>query len=577
MLRAFLKNDNNDAFDEIVRRKYGFVLSVCNQKMRNEPVAQDCAQAVFITLASKRSQIRPDCILSTWLYRTALFACENALKIERRNQRKIWKAEEAMKLSVSGQSHSSFEISEHLGAAIQSLSESDRIVIFMRYADDLSLSEISDALRISAPAASQRISRALEKLRRFFAKNGDELAVDALSGMLTAPNGAPDINVALGQIHAAIGQVGSSAHAIEISRGVIYQMKILKLKLAAAVILGGAAIVAGAGYAAFASPRSAVPVPQSHAAVAPWPSKEKPTAAFLLAAWEKADRDAQSRLPSYQLVTSATVNETINGKPGQDGDDSAVWRHNGSLWYLEGEINTFTAKDNSSNRNTLKESFDGSRYYHHDTNIDPPMPNNARMIHEFIQIKNNDNKNNSDDWHRFVVWPPHAQYLYAEDFNAWILQAETSGDRYLSKVKPESLLETYRKQADKLTVSDPEIVAGRTCYALNIGTAPDEHAAIPTKIDFAYIDSKTLAPIRQTTDIPGKLNLVFTYTDFSVYGGKYLLPSQWTVQVNYHEKTMGLIDMQMTEQLKWSRINDKYSASDFQVKFPPHVTPQQVP
>jgi hypothetical protein len=345
-------------------------------------------------------------------------------------------------------------------------------------------------------------------------------------------------------------------------------MKILKLKLAAAIVLGVAAVVAGAGYASFASPRSAVPIPKSHAAVAPWPSKEKPTAAFLLAAWEKADRDAQNRLQSYQLVTSATVNGTINGKAEEDGDDSAVWRHNGSLWYLEGEINTFTTKDNSSNRSSLKESFDGSRYYHHDTDIDTPMPNNARRIHDFIQINKNDNKNNSDDWHRFVVWPAHAQYLYAEDFNAWILQLGTS------KVKPESLLETYRKQADKLTVSDPEIVAGRTCYALNRGTAPDEHEAIPTKIDFAYIDSNTLAPIRQTTDIPGKLNLVFTYTDFSVYGGKYLLPSQWTVQVNYHDKTMGSLDMQVTEELKWSRINDKFSASDFQVKFPPHVAPQ---
>jgi hypothetical protein len=58
LLADFLEHRRQEAFEEIVRRHGGMVMSVCNSVLHNRADAEDAAQAVFLTLAKRASSLR---------------------------------------------------------------------------------------------------------------------------------------------------------------------------------------------------------------------------------------------------------------------------------------------------------------------------------------------------------------------------------------------------------------------------------------------------------------------------------------------------------------------------------------
>jgi DNA-binding CsgD family transcriptional regulator len=66
------------------------------------------------------------------------------------------------------------------------LNETDRQAVVLRFFDGQSLREIGAALGTSEDAAKMRVNRALEKLRRFFAKRGVDSTTAILAGAMSA-------------------------------------------------------------------------------------------------------------------------------------------------------------------------------------------------------------------------------------------------------------------------------------------------------------------------------------------------------------------------------------------------------
>ena len=64
------------------------------------------------------------------------------------------------------------QIAPLLDAAMAGLNETDRHAVVLRFFDGKSIREVAAALGANEDAAKKRVSRALEKLRNFFAKHG---------------------------------------------------------------------------------------------------------------------------------------------------------------------------------------------------------------------------------------------------------------------------------------------------------------------------------------------------------------------------------------------------------------------
>src|SRR5690242_13587111 len=88
LLREFAASHSEQAFETLVSRYVHLVHSAALRQVGNAHRAEDITQTVFIILARKAEGLSPKTILAGWLYRTTLYACKAALKIQHRRERR---------------------------------------------------------------------------------------------------------------------------------------------------------------------------------------------------------------------------------------------------------------------------------------------------------------------------------------------------------------------------------------------------------------------------------------------------------------------------------------------------------
>ncbi len=118
---------------------------------------------------------------------------------------------------------------------MESLDETDRAAILLRYFENKNLREVGESLKISDDAAQKRVSRAVEKLREFFSKRKITLGASALAVLISANavQSAP-IGLALTIANASLAATGTTLTFMKIATAT-------KLKLAfSAIVVAGA-------------------------------------------------------------------------------------------------------------------------------------------------------------------------------------------------------------------------------------------------------------------------------------------------------------------------------------------------
>jgi RNA polymerase sigma factor (sigma-70 family) len=237
LLREYAERRSQDAFARLVNRHLNLVYSAALRIVRSPQLAEEVAQSVFTDLARNADKVKPDTVLSAWLYRVAY---RTAVDIVRRESRRQNREQQAAELAAMySESPEWTRIEPLLDEGMQTLDETDRAAVLLRYFEGKSLREVGQALGTNEDAAQKRVSRAVERLREFFGKRGVAVGAGGLVVVISA-NAVQAATVGLAAAISSAATLAGTAITTAATATKVITMTTLQKSLVTAAVIAAA-------------------------------------------------------------------------------------------------------------------------------------------------------------------------------------------------------------------------------------------------------------------------------------------------------------------------------------------------
>jgi RNA polymerase sigma factor (sigma-70 family) len=311
LLQDYAQRDSEEAFRALVERHLPLVHAAALRQVNDAHLAQEVTQAVFILLAQKAGSMRAGVLLPGWLFRTTRFVATRAARSERRRREREQEAFEMQQTDTSVAAD--LRLSPLLDEALLRLHEMDRNALLLRFAQERSLRDVGRELGLSEEATRKRVSRALERLRSFFARRGFTVSILVLAGVLSRrlvaapPEGLAHCVVATSMANCGLGS-GSVASALV--QEALNAWRWSKFKLAGGLAVSAVGLALTGLILFQPSPTPVRLVPVGAAFVSPPPQSTTAPASQPRAA--ASPRKARERLVHFHVVAKDTGEPIAN-------------------------------------------------------------------------------------------------------------------------------------------------------------------------------------------------------------------------------------------------------------------------
>ncbi len=184
LLQRFARDGEQESFAELVQRHLNLVYSAALRQVRSPQLAEEVAQSVFTDLARSAARLKPGTVLAAWLYEVTR---RSAIDVVRREARRQLREQVAVEMNAMNPTPSDWaQVEPLLDEAMAALDDTDRTAVLLRYFQNKSLRDVGAALGTSDDTAQKRVSRAVDKLRDFFAQRGVTVGTSALTVAVSA-------------------------------------------------------------------------------------------------------------------------------------------------------------------------------------------------------------------------------------------------------------------------------------------------------------------------------------------------------------------------------------------------------
>ncbi len=185
-----VRDDSAAAFEELMLRYQGRLVTVLEHLINNRDQAEDLAQEVFLRVYRARKRYVPGAKFSTWLFTIANNVALNALR-SRSRRREVNLAPRAsgpmganplerMAQASSGQIPArqldKAEVRDVVRIALEALNDRQRAAVLLNKFEGMSYADIAETMDLSPQAIKSLLSRARVNLREVlepYLKHGD--------------------------------------------------------------------------------------------------------------------------------------------------------------------------------------------------------------------------------------------------------------------------------------------------------------------------------------------------------------------------------------------------------------------
>jgi RNA polymerase sigma-70 factor (ECF subfamily) len=157
------------AFELLVKQNQNRIVADCRHITRDESVAEDLAQEVFVKAYFGMQNFEGRSSFRHWLQVIKVHHCLNHLKRNRKNQVSLDDEDEGMsnsvELSTADKTLERMSDRQRIHRILEMMPETLRLPLVLRDMDELSYEEVAANLHISLSAAKMRIKRGREWFR----------------------------------------------------------------------------------------------------------------------------------------------------------------------------------------------------------------------------------------------------------------------------------------------------------------------------------------------------------------------------------------------------------------------------
>ncbi len=182
LIALYRKEQNPDYFSTLYRRYAGKVFAKCISMLSDEALARDAVQDIFIKVFLNLSRFNEQSSFSTWLYSITYNFCIDMIR--RKKKIPVLLSDDVGRLGDEPEVDVPDSVllemkQERLEKVLAQMPEGDRIILLMKYMDDMSIRDIAEFFQKTESAIKMQIMRAKQKAQAIY----DELfATDPIGG-----------------------------------------------------------------------------------------------------------------------------------------------------------------------------------------------------------------------------------------------------------------------------------------------------------------------------------------------------------------------------------------------------------
>jgi RNA polymerase sigma factor (sigma-70 family) len=171
IVREYLRTQNSSYFSMLYRKYSGKVYGKCISILKHEDEARDAVQDIFVKIMLNLGNFGEKSQFSTWIYSITYNFCIDVIRKKKKDKtlfsEDIERAPDVAADEIPDEYLLEMDM-KYLKQVLEELPTGDKMILLMKYQDDMSIKEIADILDKTESAIKMKIKRAKHKAQEIF-------------------------------------------------------------------------------------------------------------------------------------------------------------------------------------------------------------------------------------------------------------------------------------------------------------------------------------------------------------------------------------------------------------------------